>query len=368
MSDHTHDLLALKLVLGLGDKNIKLLVSYCGSPSEIFKASKAKLISIPGFGPKMADIILNHKTEKGAESILKEAEEKGMRVLNYLEKSYPVRLRQVMDAPNILFKKGSGELNPPRTVAIVGTRRATTYGKEITTKIVEDLQSLNVQIISGLAYGIDIEAHKAALRKNISTVSVLAGGLDWIYPSMHKKFAEEMQENGAILSESIPGTKPDSHLFPARNRIIAGMADATIVVEAAEKGGALITGNIADSYNRVVFAVPGDIGHTHSVGTNKLIRSQKAIIYTGAEDLMYHLNWTGASDGSMKPIKLPELSEEEKVVYQLLLESEKELEIDIISMKAQIPIHKMASLLLTLEFKNLVKCLPGKKYGINSHK
>jgi len=364
MSDHTHDLLALTLVPGLGDKNIKQLVSYCGSPAEVFKASKAKLSSIPGFGMKMADIISNHRTNKQADTIIEDATKKGMQVLNYLGKSYPTRLKQVMDAPNILFKKGHGDLNPARTVAIVGTRRATSYGKEITTKIVQDLRALNVQIISGLAYGIDIEAHKASLKNNISTVSVLAGGVDWIYPSIHKKIAENIQEEGALLSESIPGTKPDPHLFPARNRIIAGMADCTIVVEAAEKGGALITANIADTYNRLVFAVPGDIGHTHSVGTNKLIRSQRALIYTGAEDLRYHLNWSDDASAANTPLELPELSEAEQVVFKLLQENEQPLEIDLISMKSQVPINKVASLLLGLEFKNLVKCLPGKKYGL----
>ncbi len=365
MSDFTLDLLALRLVPGLGDKNIKQLVSYCGSPTEVFSTSKAKLSNIPGFGDKTAEIILNHRTNKGAEAIINAAHKKDMIVLNFLDKSYPKRLKQVMDAPTILFKKGNGDLNPPRTVAIVGTRRATTYGKEITARIVADLQSLDVQIISGLAYGIDIEAHKSAMKNTMSTISVLAGGLDWIYPSIHKKYAEDMQNNGAILSESVPGTKPDPHLFPARNRIIAGMADATIVVEAAEKGGALITANIADSYHRTVFAVPGDIGHTHSVGTNKLIRSQKALIYTGAEDLMYHLNWSDDSGNLKKHVELPGLTDEEKNLYELLQENQTPLEIDIISMKAQIPINQVASLLLGLEFKNLVKSMPGKKYGIN---
>ncbi|MCP4458126.1 MAG: DNA-protecting protein DprA [Cytophagales bacterium] len=368
MSNDTLDLLALKLIPGLGDKNIKQLVSYCGSPTEVFNVHKSKLMSIPGFGKKTVDIILNHQTNKQAETILGKAEKKGMDVLNYLDKSYPVRLRQVMDAPTILFKKGKGDFNPARTVAIVGTRRATNYGKEITTKIVEDLLSLNVQVISGLAYGIDIEAHKAAMKNNISTVSVLAGGLDWIYPSIHKKFAEDMQDTGGILSESPPGTKPNPHLFPARNRIIAGMADATIVVEAAERGGALITANIADSYNRTVFAVPGDIGHTHSVGTNKLIRSQKAIIYTGAEDLIYHLGWSDENLESKQKIELPDMNDTERVVYQLLVDNEPSLEIDILAMKAQIPINQMASILLGLEFKNLVKSMPGKKYGINMRK
>lgn len=364
MPHRTRDLLTLRLVPGLGDKNIKRLVSYCGSPAKIFTTSRAKLSSIPGFGKHTVEAILNHQTTHEAENVLDEASKKGLEILNYLDKGYPTRLKQVMDAPNILFKKGNGNLNPSRTVAIVGTREATTYGKELTAKIVKDLQSFNVQIISGLAYGIDIEAHKAAMKNGIPTVSVLAGGLDRIYPSIHKKFAEKMQTTGAILSESIPGIKPDSHLFPARNRIIAGMADATIVVEAAEKGGALITANIADSYNRVVFAVPGNIGRTHAVGTNKLIRSQKALIYTEADDLGYHLNWSDDLSTTTDSIELPEMNEEENQLYKLLYENKAPLEIDAIATKTQIPINKVASLLLVLEFKNLIKSMPGKKYKI----
>jgi DNA processing protein len=362
MAKNVLELVALTLVPGLGDRNIKQLISYCGSTEEVFKVNRKKLLSIPGFGTKTADAILNHQTFKEAETILSEAEKKGMTVLSYLDAEYPKRMKLPMDSPPVIFTKGTGNLNPPRTLAIVGTRKATTYGKHVTQKIVDDLQAMNVQIISGLAYGIDIEAHRAALKNHGSTVAVLAGGLDWIYPSVHKKYAEEMQEMGAIISESVPGTKPDPHLFPARNRIIAAMSDAVIVVEAAERGGALITAKIADSYDRTLFAVPGNIDHTYSAGTNKLISSQMALIYTGAEDLAYHLNWdVEATTKDVEP--LPDLTADEQKLYSLILDKGQPIEIDQIAILSQTPINQVASILLGLEFKNLIKSMPGKKYG-----
>jgi DNA processing protein len=365
MSEELVFQIALELIPGVGNKGTKHLMSYCGSATEVFKSNKSKLLKIPGVGAKMAEAIKQASPFKEAEAIVKSAEKIGAEVLHYTNSDFPKRLKQAPDSPNIIYKKGAGELNPKRCIAVVGTRKATEYGKAITDKIIADLSSLDVTVISGLAYGIDIQAHKASLKNKIPTLAILAGGLDRIYPSVHKKYAEEMQEAGAIITESIPGTKPDPHLFPARNRIIAGMTDATIVVEAAAKGGALITANIADSYNRLVFAVPGDIGHTHSEGTNKLIATQRALIYTGVEDLIYHLNWD-VSEKDSAPKILPELSESEQVIYDLLLENRSAIEIDLISMKTQIPINQVASHLLSLEFKNLVKSMPGKKFGVVS--
>ncbi|MEO9873038.1 DNA-processing protein DprA [Ekhidna sp.] len=362
MSEELVFQIALELVPGVGNKGTKQLLSYCGSASEVFKSSKSTLLKIPGVGQKMADTIKQATPFKEAEAILTSAEKIGADVLHYTNPLFPKRLKQTPDSPNIIYKKGSGELNSRRSIAIVGTRKATQYGKEITDKIINDLEAIDVTIVSGLAYGIDIQAHKESLKCNIPTVAVLAGGLDRIYPSIHKKYAEEMQEQGGIITESIPGTKPDPHLFPARNRIIAGMTDATIVVEAAAKGGALITANIADSYNRLVFAVPGDVGHTYSEGTNKLIASQRALIYTGVEDLVYHLNWD-ISSTKETPKVLPELTQREKDIYDLLIENRSPIEIDLISLTTQIPINQVASHLLSLEFKNLVKSLPGKKFG-----
>lgn len=364
MSDELVFQISLELIPGIGSKGTKQLISYCGSATDVFKSPKSKLLKIPGVGEKMASTLKSASPFKEAERILQSAEKIGAEVYHYTNPLFPKRLRQASDAPNIIYKKGAGDLNPKKSIAIVGTRKATEYGKAITDKIVSDLSALDITIVSGLAYGIDIQSHKTCLKKQVPTFAVLAGGLDRVYPSVHKKYAEAMQETGGILTESIPGTKPDPHLFPARNRIIAGMTDATIVVEAAAKGGALITAHIADSYGRLVFAVPGDVGHTYSEGTNKLIATQRALIYTGAEDLVYHLNWDLGQEATKNTLILPELSEPEEHIYTLLKENGASIEIDLIAMQTQIPINQVASHLLSLEFKNLVKSLPGKKFGV----
>lgn len=363
MSEELIFQIALELIPGVGSKGTKQLLSYCGSATEVFKSSKSKLLKIPGVGDKMANTIISTRPFKEAERILHSAKEIGADVLHYSDPLFPTRLRQAQDSPNIIYKKGAGDLNPKRSIAIVGTRKATPYGKEITDRIVSDLAALGVTIVSGLAYGIDIKSHKAAMNNKTPTFAVLAGGLDRVYPSIHKKYAEAMQDLGGIISESVPGTKPDPHLFPARNRIIAGMTDATIVVEAAARGGALITAHIADSYNRLVFAVPGDVGHVFSEGTNKLIATQRALIYTGVEDLIYHLNWDLGTEPKRISDDLADLSLSEKAIYELLQSSRSPIEIDVIAIQTQMPINQVASNLLSLEFKNLVKSLPGKKFG-----
>ncbi len=364
MSEELVYQISLELIPGIGDKGIKQLMSYCGSATNVFSATKSKLLKIPGVGEKITNAIRQAQPFKEAEAILNSAEKIGANVLHYTHPEFPNRLKQVADAPNIIYKKGFGDLNPKRAIAIVGTRKATEYGKAITEKIIEDLHALKITVISGLAYGIDIQAHKSCLKNDIPTQAVLAGGLDRIYPSVHKKYVEQMMESGAIISESIPGTKPDAHLFPARNRIIAGMSDATIVVQAAAKGGALITAQIADSYNRLVFAVPGEVGNNYSVGTNKLIANQQALIYTGLEDLVYHLNWDLEEEKESKSAPKIELNKFEQAIYDLLFHDNTAVEIDLIAAKTQIPINQLASHLLKLEFMNLVKSLPGKKFTL----
>ena len=357
--------LALELIPGVGARGAKQLIGYCGSPEDVFDSSKKQLLKIPGVGIKMAETIKSYQPLNEAESVLAQCETAGIEVLNAQNEKFPKRLNQIHDSPNILYSKGNGSPNYDKIVAIVGTRRATQYGKDVTSQIVNDLAYLDVAIVSGLAYGIDIQAHRIALQKGLPTFAVLAGGIDRLYPSSHKKYASEMQMNGALLSESMPGTKPDAHLFPVRNRIIAGITDATIVVEAAEKGGALITAHLADTYNKPVFAVPGNIDNEYSVGTNRLIATQKAFIYSGIEDLIYHLGWDISEPKNPPPLNL-DLSDDEQILFDLLVDSASPIEIDLLALQAKIPINKVASSLLSLEFKNLVKSLPGKKYSPNN--
>ncbi|MFY0653013.1 MAG: DNA-processing protein DprA [Cyclobacteriaceae bacterium] len=358
---------ALKFIYGVGDLNGKQLLSYCGSAESIFKTKKSKLQKIPGIGVKTVESILSTEVLKQAEDVLTQCEKLGFDIHFYTDAEYPHRLKLVNDAPLVLFSKGKVDFNQQKVLAIVGTRKATEYGKSVTEEIVQNLIPHDAIVVSGLAYGIDITAHKAALKVGLPTVAVLAGGLDKIYPAVHKKWAKQLMENGAILSESSPGTIPEAHFFPARNRIIAGMSDATIVVEAAEKGGALITGEIAYSYNREVFAVPGDIDHEYSIGCNKLISKQKANIYSGISDIEYMLNWD-VEESPKKTVKkvldIDKYEGDARKLIEVLLEFKDGLQLDELCWKSQVPINKAVSILLDLEFEGLIKSLPGKKYKL----
>lgn len=356
---------ALEYIPGVGDVNAKNLIAYCGSASAVFRSKPSLLKKIPGIGPKTIAILSTSTPLQEAEKIVNEAAKKSIDIHHFTDPTYPEKLKQAIDAPNVIYTRG--KVNSwERVLAIVGTRNATEYGKDMTEKIVQQAKELNVVIVSGLAYGIDIAAHREALKCQIPTIGVLAGGLDKIYPSVHKKYAEEMAETGGLISENPPGTKAEAHFFPARNRIIAGMSDAVIVVEAARKGGALITANIADTYDRAVFAVPGDLEHKYSEGCNYLIRNQKALIYTGVDDLKYHLNWDAEGGGAPKPARrdFSNLPETDQKILKTLGEHVNGLAVDEISWRSQVPINQLAGNLLNLEFQGLVKSLPGKKYKL----
>jgi DNA processing protein len=359
--------IGLKLIHGTGDVNTKQLVSYCGSAKAIFNSTKGKLQKIPGIGIKTIESILSSKVLKEAEVEIKKCEKDGTEILFYTDSNYPSRLKLVNDAPIILFSKGGIDFNTRKVIGIVGTRKATEYGKSVTEEIVKDLIPHDAVVVSGLAYGIDITAHRAALQHNLTTVAVLAGGLDKIYPSVHKKYVGEITRNGAIVSEKFIGTAPEAHFFPARNRIIAGMSDAVIVVEAAAKGGALITGELAYSYNRDVFAVPGDISNKYSEGCNKLISKQKASIYSGIDDLEYLLNWDKDKFSAVNAKSVLDIDQFEgasRKIIEVLIEFREGLQLDELCWKSQVTVNQAVSILLNLEFDGHVKSLPGKKYKL----
>ena len=270
--------IALTLIPGVGDVLAKNLISYCGSAEEVFKQKKAQLFKIPDIGPVIAESIVKFNSFKRAEEEIKFIEKYKIQPLFYLDKTYPERLKQCYDSPPLLYYKGNVELNQTKILAIVGTRKASDYGKAITEEIISGLSQEGILIISGLAYGIDIYAHKAALKNNLNTIGVVGHGLDTIYPAIHKPVAEKMINQGGILTEFMSKTKMSPENFPARNRIVAGISDAVLIVEAAEKGGALITAEIANSYNRDVFAIPGRSIDTVSRGCNYLIKSNKAAL------------------------------------------------------------------------------------------
>jgi DNA processing protein len=267
----------------------------------------------------------------------------------------------------MIYLSGNVDLNHTRMLAIVGTRNATDHGKKFVQEFVRDLSSHNLIIVSGLAYGIDIEAHKAALKYNIPTIGVIASGLDIIYPQIHAKYAKRMLEQGGILTEYPLETSLDPARFPARNRIIAGLCDATVVIEAAEKGGALITADLASGYDREVFAVPGRWNDDFSNGCNRIIKNNLAQSITSAIDLQYYMQWPEGEEASEIKVSLSkeEFNEEEWVVISTISNSSSAIHIDEISWKSQIQISQLASILLNLEFRGIVNCIPGKKYAIN---
>lgn len=365
--DHERiSMLALHFVPGVGDFLLKQLISYCGSAEQVFKQSKGKLIKIPGIGDVTAEAIHTGKTFEKAEKELRKAEREEVTILFFIDKAYPARLKSIDDAPAVLYTKGNVNLNHAKTIAIVGTRQATDYGKDQVEKIIADLQLHEVLVISGLAYGIDIHVHKQALKHGLQTVGVLGSGLDVIYPAAHKETAKKMINQGGLMTENSFGTQPDAHNFPARNRIIAGLCDGLIVVEAAEKGGALITAEIANSYNKDVFAVPGNIGQTYSEGCNKLIKTNKANLFMSVKDLEYIMGWTSeaTTDEKQLTLDLPQFGPEEQKVIKVLQEKKSAMMIDDLSHILAMPQGTLASILLSLEFSNAVVSLPGKMYRL----
>lgn len=367
MSDSLQYEVALGLLPGIGNMITRQLVSYCGSAKAVFYTPKGRLLKIPGVGQTIAAVFGEAQASlRKAEETLRLAEKQQVQLLFFTHPGYPARLKQVADAPCLLYYKGNANLNQAKSVGIVGTRQATDYGRQTTEKIVQDLKKHEPLIVSGLAYGIDIAAHRAALQVSLPTVGVMASGPDIIYPGLHRKTAEKMLDNGGLLTEYGFGTKPDAPRFPARNRIIAALSDCTLIVEAARKGGALITAEIAHSYNKDVMAVPGNLDAPFSAGCNHLIQSLKAAMYTSAEDLEQLMNWDQnplqtARHPAISRFAPEDFSAEAYSIIKLLAGSKEEL-IDNISWKTQVPVSRLASLLLELEFRGVVKALPGKKY------
>lgn len=343
----------------------KQLISYCGSAKAIFNSNKSKLSKIPGIGEKVANSIIGNEPFSIAEKEIQRSEKHGIKILFYTDPEYPTRLKQIADAPPLLYCKGNFDFNAEKILAIVGTRKATEYGKEAIEQLMPGIAKHKPLIVSGLAYGIDIYAHRSALKHKIPTIGVLASGLNIIYPAVHKETATYMLENGGLVSENRLDTKPDFHKFPERNRIIAGLADATLVIEAANKGGALITATLAASYKRKLFAVPGNISNPYSDGCNELLKAGKAEMLTKIEDLERIMEWKADGKIEKKETQIPEgLSSEEHTLVEVLASNNNELVIDELSWKSQVPVGKLASLLLQMEFKGYIKSLPGKRFRL----
>ena len=355
--------IAITLIPGIGDINGKKLVSYCGSAEAVFKEKAGALIRIPGIGKTLAETLQKADVLARAEKEALFIEKNRIQAFFYADPLYPRRLNHCADAPMMLYARGTMDLNNERILSIVGTRSATEYGKEAVSHLIGGLSSLNVLIVSGLAYGIDSCSHKEALVNNLPTVAVLAHGLDRIYPPVNRSLAIRMIDNGGLVTEFLSETNPDKENFPKRNRIIAGLADAVVVVEAGKKGGALITAEIANSYNRDVFAVPGRIDDEYSVGCNFLVRTNKAALIQSPEDIIYMMGWEkpSGSSGSRQALLFHSLNAEEESLVSILT-AQGECTIDWLSLHSGLTLGKVTSLLLNLEFKGIVKSLPGKIY------
>jgi len=356
--------IALTLIKGVGPMLSKNLLLHFGSAEAVFSASKKEIMAIEGIGVKIAETVLHNNALAKAEEQLAFIRKHHIQVLFYSDANYPKRLRNCYDAPLLLYYKGTADLNHPRIVSIVGTRNATPYGKLLCKQLAEVLKPYQVLIVSGLALGIDAAAHKESVHCNIPTIGVLGHGLDRIYPAAHQELARKMAKNGGLLSEFLPGTNPDRENFPKRNRIIAGIADVTIVIEASIKGGALITAELANSYCRDVYAFPGRTTDEFSEGCNFLVKTNRAGLINHPRDLIYYLGW---DDEKVVEIPVqPELplhltNDEQQIVDILKID---QASIDELALKVNLPQSKLVIVLLTLEMKGILISLPGKIYKL----
>lgn len=357
--------IALSRIRGIGPVLARNLVSYCGGVKEIFTDKKKVLSKVPGIGPYTLSQINAFDgfdaAEKEAEFILKNA----INTVFFLDPEYPYRLKELPDAPILLFYRGSADISPERSVAFIGTRQPSEAGKNLCKSLVQALQSYGCTIVSGLAYGIDIAAHKAALEAGLPTIGVLGHGLDRVYPALHKKTALEMLEKGGgLLTEFPSGTKPDFMNFPKRNRIVAGMVDAVVVIESGRKGGSMITAELAFHYNREVLAIPGKPGDELSSGCNLLIKQNKAHLMEDAGDLIQLLNYEKAVSEPPRQVKLAiGLSPEQQQLLDLLKETGP-LQLDELLYRSGFGSAELALYLIELEFEGWVRALPGKTYEL----
>lgn len=364
MNPHIAYYIALTRIENIGHVHRRILLEHFGEAEKIFKAKESTLKNIDGIGEVRARSIKLYDDFSSIEQELHFIEKNKITIYILGQPGYPLRLANCYDPPVILYGKGDVDYNAHRVVSIIGTRKQSDYGKQVTELIVQQLKELNVLIVSGLAYGIDAIAHKAAVQNGLPTVGVLAHGLDQIYPAQHTGLAREMVKNGGgLLTEFRTKSKPDRHNFPIRNRIVAGLADATIVVETAVKGGSMITAELANGYNRDVFALPGKITDERSSGCHYLIHSNKAQIFSGTQQFIEAMGWS--QEKVQRKVVQKELfislGGDEKVIADLLLDNEG-LHIDEISLQCGLSSSSIAAAILQLELKGVIICKPGKMY------
>ena len=355
--------LRLQKSKAIGSILAKKLIATVGDVEAIFKEKKAILQKINGVGSHALQHLFDDDNLTEAKKELSYIQKNKIEYTYFLDDDFPTNLQNCIDSPILLFKDGNINLQNDKIISIVGTRNMSSYGRDFTNAIIEDLKQYNPIIVSGFAYGVDICAHKAAIKNNLQTIAVLAHGFEQIYPKTHKKYINQVNENGGFYTEFWSNEQPLRENFLKRNRIVAGISKATIIVESAEKGGSLVTADIANSYNRDVFALPGRNTDIFSKGCNALIKNNKAHLITSAEDLISLLNW------DIQPkVKTPiqkqlfvELNTQEQIIYDYLLKNGKQL-LDIIALDCNIALFQLSSILLQMELKGVVKPLPGKMF------
>ncbi|SEP80542.1 DNA processing protein [Hyunsoonleella jejuensis] len=361
--------LALQHVPNVGDIIAKRLIAHCGSAEAVLKEKKARLLKIDGIGEYVLSGLFDPQHLVEAEKEIAFIEENAIKVSYFEDTDYPEKLKHCIDGPILLFQTGHINLEQQHIISIVGTRKITTNGIAFCEKLIEALRPYNPIIVSGFAYGTDITAHKLAIKHNLQTIGCLAHGLNQIYPKVHKKYMADVEKNGGFFSDFWSTSKFDKTNFLKRNRIIAGLSEATIVIESAEKGGSLVTADIAHSYNRDVFAVPGRATDQFSMGCNNLIKYQKAHMMTSPLDVPYILNWqldastSSAAKNNIQKQLFVELDDTEKLIYNYLKDNEK-AQLDTIALGCYLPIFKTASILLNMELKGVVRPLPGKLFEV----
>lgn len=361
-------IIALQLLPEVGLRTAKALIDYFGSAAEMFSADEAAINDIPNIRKDVAANLLSKRAVslQRAEKELDFIEKNAIEALYIEDSKYPYRLRECVDAPLVLYKKGDFAINEGKYLSIVGTRMPTDNGKQICKKIVADLAQRveNLTIVSGLAYGIDVMAHKAAIEAGVPTIIVPGHGLDRIYPYVHRQVAvDAIRNDGGILTEYMSGTKPDRQNFIARNRIIAGLSDATLVVESKARGGSLITADMANGYSREVFAVPGRVTDDCSAGCNGLIKRHQAMLVESADDIIAAMQWE--SKTNKEPVQTEmfvELTEDETDILDMLRKADDGLHVNVIVMEMRLPYSLITSTLMMMELKGVVRALPGNMY------
>jgi len=367
MEEELKYLLALTMIPSVGPLTAKKLIVYTGSASAVFREKKHILRKIPGIGSTLAARAVSGDLLHKAEREIQFCRKNKISILDYYSDQYPARLKNCTDAPLILFYKGKYCFNSMKMISMVGTRRASSYGIDRCENFIKEISEVyqDCIIVSGLAYGIDYQSHLAALKNNLNTIAVLGHGLHTIYPSQHRNVALKIIENGCLCSDFASDMNPERNNFIKRNRIIAGLTDATIVVESGIKGGALITADIAGSYNRDVFAFPGRVKDEKSMGCNAMIKFNKAGLIEGLKDLEYFLGWERGEDGPppRQKILFTELSDDEEILVAALKDEDK-ISLDSLSIKLDWPVSRVSSVLLNLEFEGIIRNYPGNCYKL----